>query len=858
MPTASSASSAQSTDGAQTATGTTSTTGAAPAGAPAPGDAAALRARRGLSGIPSAQRARWNELVLLIEAARDAYYNAVDAQSPMADAQYDRLYRELEELEAAHPALAAAGSPTRSVGGRATTDFAPAAHHERMYSLQDVFSTEELQDWAQRMVLETGLPDEELAMTAEVKIDGLAVALTYEDGVLTRAATRGDGTTGEDVTGNVRTISAVPRVLSGSHHPRLLEVRGEVYFPTRKFESFNEARRSQNMERAAQGSPLLQVFANPRNAAAGSLRQKNPAITASRPLSMIAHGVGAVILQPGQEPPALQHEWYEQLEGWGLPVSPYNTVVRGRAERESYITRYADHRHDLLHEIDGIVFKIDDRAVQKELGATSRVPRWAAAYKYPPEEVRTRLLDIDVQVGRTGRVTPFGIMEPVLVAGSRVARATLHNATEVARKGVRIGDMVILRKAGDVIPEILGPVVELRDGSEREFVMPEHCPSCGHLLAPAKDGDVDMRCPNTRSCPAQVTERIAHIGSRGALDIEGLGDEAASALTRPDAGRTEALAALAAGRALETERGRISIPEADLEAMAVSERVEAVDRMIQEEGIPEQQPVLSGEAGLFDLEAQDLCEVFVWRPILRRGAPTGDWRRSRFFWTKQTYDASGQVKKPTAAGKNAVTMLGELQAAKERPLWRILVALSVRHVGPTAARALAERFGSLAALCEADPEELAEVEGVGPTIAASWDAWRRVDWHREILRRWQEAGVRTADDPPATAAPGAQEAGGAGEAAGGDRPARTLEGLTVVVTGSLEGFTRDGAKEAIIARGGKASGSVSKRTSFVVVGDKAGSKETRARQLGLTILDEEGFVALLEGGAAAVGDQSRR
>ncbi|RRD30559.1 NAD-dependent DNA ligase LigA [Actinomyces bowdenii] len=819
----------------------------------------------GLSDIPAGQRARWNELVLSIESARDAYYNAIDAQSPMSDAEYDRLYRELEEIEAAHPALAAAGSPTRSVGGRATTDFAPAPHHERMYSLQDVFSTQEVQEWAERMVAETGIPDEELAMTAEVKIDGLAVALTYEDGVLTRAATRGDGTTGEDVTGNVRTIADVPRVLSGTGHPRLLEVRGEVYFPVKEFEAFNEARRRQNVERAAGGAPLLQVFANPRNAAAGSLRQKNPAITASRPLSMIAHGVGAVVLREGQEPVAQQHEWYERLQGWGLPVSPYSAVVRGRAQREAYIERHAAHRHDLLHEIDGIVFKIDDRAVQRELGATSRVPRWAAAYKYPPEEVRTRLLDIDVQVGRTGRVTPFGIMEPVLVAGSRVARATLHNATEVARKGVRIGDMVILRKAGDVIPEILGPVPESRDGSERDFVMPEHCPSCGTALAPAKDGDVDVRCPNTRSCPAQVTERIAHIGARGALDIEGLGDEAASALTRPDAGRAEALAALAAGRSLETERGSISIPAEELEAMAVSERVEAVAQRIRAAGIIEQPPVLDGEAGLFDLDEEDLRDVFVWRPVSRRGTPTGDWRLSRFFWTKQVHAPDGRVKRPTAASRSTTAMLAQLQAAKDRPLWRILVALSVRHVGPTAARALADRFGSLDELCRADEDRLAEVEGVGPAIAASWAAWREVDWHREILQRWRDAGVRMVDDGAAAGArsrpAGASGDGGGdrdGEPAGAGAPGarRTLEGLTVVVTGSLEGYTRDGAKEAIIARGGKASGSVSKRTSYVVVGDKAGSKEAKARQLGLPILDEEGFIALLEGGPAAIGAQT--
>ena len=791
-----------------------------------------------LSAVPASARERWGELVRDIEAARDAYYNAVHAESPLSDAAYDVLYRELEGLEAAHPALAGAGSPTRSVGGRAVTDFAPAPHHERMYSLQDVFSLVEVQEWAERMGAETGVADDELAMTAEVKIDGLAVALTYEDGILTRAATRGDGTTGEDVTGNVRTIASVPLILSGDAHPSLLEVRGEVYFPTQEFEAFNEERRTRNVQRQADGAPLLQVFANPRNAAAGSLRQKNPAITASRPLAMIAHGVGAIIPAPGEKLPSRQHEWYELLAGWGLPVSPYNTVVRGRSEREAYIERYATHRHDLIHEIDGIVFKLDDHSLQRRLGHTSRVPRWATAYKYPPEEVRTRLLDIAVQVGRTGRVTPFGMMEPVLVAGSTVARATLHNATEVARKGVRIGDMVIVRKAGDVIPEILGPVADLRDGTERVFVMPTHCPSCDTELAPAKDGDVDLRCPNTRSCPAQLTERIAHIGSRGALDVEGLGDEAAGALTRPDAGRREALAALAAGQSLETERGRLSLSAGELDSLHASQRVEAVEEMLKKAGIDGQTPVLSGEASLFDLTEDDLREVFVWRPISRRGVPTGDWRLSRFFWTKQTYDADGRVKKATAPGKNATAMLSQLREARNRPLWRILVALSVRHVGPTAARALATRFRSLDALCHAEITELAEVDGVGPTIAESWARWRDVDWHREILSRWEAAGVRTREETS--------------DQPGTEVPRRSLDGLTIVVTGSLEGFTRDSAKEAIVSRGGRASGSVSKKTSFVVVGDKAGSKEVKARELGLPILDEDGFVSLLEGGPQAV------
>ena len=790
-----------------------------------------------LTAVPAPARERWGELVRAVETARDAYYNAVDAQSPVSDAQYDLLYRELEELQATYPALDLPSSPTHSVGGRAVTDFSPAPHHERMYSLQDVFSLEEVQEWADRVAADTSTTDADLPMTAEVKIDGVAVALTYEDGLLTRAATRGDGTVGEDVTGNVRTIASVPLVLSGDSHPSLLEVRGEVYLPVEAFHAFNEARRTENLARQARGRAPLQVFANPRNAAAGSLRQKDPAVTASRPLAFIAHGVGAIVPAPGEDLPAEQHRWYELLASWGLPTSPYNGLVRGRQEREAFIARYADHRHDLLHEIDGIVFKVDSRALQDRMGHTSRVPRWATAYKYPPEEVRTRLLDIDVQVGRTGRVTPFGIMEPVRVAGSTVSRATLHNPTEVARKGVRIGDLVVLRKAGDVIPEIVAPVLEVRDGSERVFVMPNACPSCGTALAPAKEGDVDLRCPNTRSCPAQLTERVAHIGSRGALDVEGLGDEAATALTQPDAGRAQALAALAAGRVLETERARIRIPAKELRALHPSARVEAAEKLLEARGVGAQAPVLTGEAGLFDLTVEDLRDVMVWREVTRKGEPTGDWRLTRFFWSKETYDAAGAVKRPTAPGKNATSMLDQLVTARTRPLWRILVALSVRHVGPTAARALAARFGSMEALSAATLEELSEVDGVGPAIAASWTDWLAVDWHREVLRRWETAGVRTADDVPA----------GAGAA-------QTLAGLTVVVTGTLSRFTRDGAKEAIISRGGKASGSVSRRTSYVVVGENAGSKEAKARDLGLSILDEEGFERLLAKGPQGLED----
>ena len=828
-------------------------------------DAAPVRAARGAYPADvedtqtragsDAARERMEELTERINAARAMYYDAIDGPSTVSDAQYDLWYRELERLEAEHPELAREDSPTRSVGGRAVAEvFAPVTHRERMYSLQDVFSLEEVEEWAQRVAADLGVQDTDLPMTAEVKIDGLAVSLTYEHGLLTRAATRGDGVTGEDVTANVRTIKRVPQRLAtgGARRvPELVEVRGEVYLPVEAFAELNRrraqenaAREQRNAEREAQpkGSrsrrePMLPLFANPRNAATGSLRQKDPTVTAERPLAFIAHGVGAIRLADGEDLPGSQHEWYALLDAWGLCVSPYNAIVCGRQQREDYIGRYAERRHDLLHEIDGIVFKVDSREDQTRLGHTSRVPRWAAAYKYPPEEVHTRLLDIDVQVGRTGRVTPFGLMEPVRVAGSTVARATLHNATEVARKGVRIGDTVVLRKAGDVIPEIVGPVIEARDGTEREFVMPQCCPSCATPLAPAKEGDVDLRCPNTRSCPAQVTERVAHIGSRGAFDVEGLGDEAAVALTQPDACREDALVALAAGHAVETERATVRLDERLREAMPAADRLDAARAALAAAHVHEQEPVLAGEAGLFDLTVEDLREVSVYQPVRRGGRPTGDWRLTRFFWSKQTYDKNdGSVRKEAVPGKNATAMLAQLEAAKTQPLWRVLVALSVRHVGPTAARALAARFRSLDALRAASVEELSEVEGVGPTIAAAWRAWLEVDWHTEILDRWAAAGVRTADEAPDEPVPA------------------TLEGLTVVVTGTLERFTRESAKEAIVSRGGKAAGSVSRRTSYVVAGASAGSKETKARELGVPVLDEEAFERLLASGPQGLAE----
>ena len=676
-------------------------------------------------------RRRWQELADDVREHQFRYY--VKDAPIVADAEFDRLFNELAAMEGRYPELRVPDSPTQLVGGAGfATEFTAAEHLERMLSLDDVFNTEELQAWSTRVENEIG-PDPDYL--CELKVDGVALALVYREGRLERAATRGDGRVGEDVTLNARTIVDVPENLTESEDfpiPGVLEVRGEVFFMVADFENLNASL-------VEDGKP---PFANPRNSAAGSLRQKNPAVTARRPLRMICHGLGRA---EGFSPATL-HDAYTALEAWGLPVSAHTSRARGLAAVRERIDFWGQRRHTIEHEIDGIVVKLDDIARQRRLGATSRAPRWAVAYKYPPEEAQTKLVDIRVNVGRTGRVTPFAFMTPVRIAGSTVSLATLHNGSEVKRKGVLIGDTVVIRKAGDVIPEVLGPVVDLRDGTERAFVMPTHCPECGTLLAPAKEVDVDIRCPNARSCPAQLRERVFHLAGRGALDIEGLGYEAATAL-------------LTGG-------------------------------------------VIADEGDLFALTADDLIQA-------------------DFFRTKD-----GKL------SANANRLLKNLAEAKDRPLWRVLVALSIRHVGPTAARALAAVFGDLDAIMAATEQRLADAEGVGPTIAAALREWFDVDWHRAIVQKWQAAGVRMADERDSGVEP-------------------TLAGLTIVVTGSLTGFSRDEAKEAIIARGGKAAGSVSKKTSFVVAGDAPGSKYDKAVELGVPILDEGGFRALLADGPAA-------
>ena len=764
-------------------------------------------------------RDRYNDLVTRINAAREEYYN--NDNSPVTDAEYDRMYREVEDIENRYPQLRGADSPTMSVGGGVAEGFAEAPHLAQMMSLDDVFSLEELAGWEARMAEATGISD--LEMTTEVKVDGLSINLLYENGVLVRAATRGNGIVGEDVTANARTIASIPQTFTGTV-PARIEVRGEVYFPVADFLAFNKAREDADEK----------TFVNARNAASGSLRQKDPAETAKRPLAMVAHGIGFVEAGEDFTEPTTQMGWYEQLRDWGLPVSPYTRVLTGRKAIEERIAELGEKRHDLEHEIDGVVVKINDLALQRSLGSTSRTPRWAAAYKFPPEEVHTRLLDIRVQVGRTGRVTPYGVMDTVLVAGSNVARATLHNAQEVARKGVLIGDLVVLRKAGDVIPEIVAPVEDARNGSERPFVMPTECPSCGTALVQEKEGDVDLRCSNKGLCPAQITERLAHVGARSALDVEGLGDESALAMTQPETNRERVVAALVDGNSVTLEDGTVLTLEGGRD-LPHGEQITRAEALLP----APQAPALHTEAALFDLRAQDLRDVMVWKPVKKKGEETGDWEQVRYFWTKayKPRKLRGQtVFEPIepAATKGTEKMLAELDKAKSQPLARVLVALSIRHVGPTVASALAASFHSMDALRAASVEELSAVEGVGEEIGRSLRDWFKVDWHLEVLEAWARAGVRMADEAPEPASD-------------------VLAGLTIVVSGAMPGYDREGAKEAITSRGGKAAGSVSKKTSLVVAGPGAGSKATKAEALGIPVITEQQFADLLEGGLAAVG-----
>ncbi|KAB8287584.1 NAD-dependent DNA ligase LigA [Bifidobacterium ramosum] len=851
-----------------------------------PTDGDALRLDRlDVDAMPAEAAARlWARVAAWVESDQIAYY--IDDAPVSSDAAYDARLRCLQRLEAAFPQLDSPQSPTHRVGGTFSNDFASVRHPSRMMSLDDVFSIEELRDWYDSVIRDLDWPESKpLPMSCEVKIDGLALNLIYRNGVLEQGLTRGDGVTGEDITLNVRTIGSIPANLGGPAEdiPEFVEIRGEVFMRWDDFRTLN----------AEQEDAGRAPFANPRNAAAGSLRQKDPRITATRRLSFYAHGIGTLRWGAGRAAGSHdvvndQSEAYELYTKWGVPVSPHNRTVTNFQQILDMIDYYGEHRGDIEHALDGIVVKVDDLGLQRSLGATSRAPRWAIAYKYPPEEVNTELLDITVQVGRTGRVTPVAILKPVYVAGSTVARTTLHNPSEVKRKGVLIGDTVVVRKAGDVIPELVGPVLERRRGREnqlREFVMPEHCPSCGATLAPAKEGDKDIRCPNVESCPAQLTERIINLASRKAFDIEHLGDQSAIALTNPEENRPDSVATYA--------------PNIAEILVAPGEEPEPYEPAPGLELPPVQTPVLSSEAGLFDLTAADLRDVRVWREAAivevrettdangrkkktrKRIGDSGLWHQVPAFWTaptaarkltaKQLAERGGETAADTAhlgqdypdynvpadavvvrvehktvrgattdvpvivrPGENTRKMFDEMDKARHADLWRVLVALSIRRLGPPTARLIASAFGSLDAIEQASAEDLSTIDGIGPEIAESVVTWfaearESGNWRGAVLEAWKRAGV------------------GVGSAEVSDLP-QTLAGKTVVVTGSLEGYSRDSAKEAIIERGGKAAGSVSKKTDYVVVGANAGSKAAKAEELGIPMLDEAQFATLLETG----------
>ena len=718
------------------------------------------------AGVPVPALERHAELSELVEDARHRYY--VEDQPTVSDAQFDAWFNELLELEKAHPSLATPDSPTQKVGAPVTGEFAKVAHLSPLESLDNVFDADGMTAWlarAERLAEHDPGP-----YLCELKIDGLAIALVYRDGRLERGATRGDGRTGDDVTANVRTIRGIPHRLTGADVPSLVEVRGEVYIPVEEFRKLNE-------QLVEQGDT---PFANPRNSAAGTLRQKDPRVTARRPLRMLVHGVG---VWEGAAEPRTQSQVYDRLREFGLPVSDLYQVVGGLDEINGYIEHYRQHRHDPAYEIDGVVVKVDRFRIQRELGSTSRAPRWAIAYKYPPQEVNTKLLDIQVGVGRTGRVTPFGVMEPVVVSGSTVVRATLHNTAIVAKKGVLIGDTVVLRKAGDVIPEIVGPVTALRTGEERAFVMPTHCPECGTELAYERAGDADLRCPNARGCPAQIRERLYFAAHRDALDIRGLGYVAATALSQP---------------------------------------------------LPPQEPAVRTEADLFGLTLERLTPI---RSVVRdkeSGLPKIDPRTGEQKVVSLFSNADGRP------SQLAHQLLAELARVRQAPLWRVLVALSIRHVGPPTAQRLAAAMPSIDAVMNASEEELAAVEDIGPRVAATIREWFAVDWHVEIVESWRRAGVRMRDETVA------------------ETPLlpQTLRGLTFVVTGTLPAHTREQAGAAITGRGGKVTSSVSKKTSFVVAGESPGSKYDKAVALKIPVLDGAGFEVLLAQGPEAAAKRA--
>ncbi|MFD5721723.1 NAD-dependent DNA ligase LigA [Streptomyces sp. NPDC127036] len=717
--------------------------------------------------VPTRVRDEHASLAEEVEEHRHRYY--ADDMPVISDTDFDQLLRSLEAIEERYPELRSPNSPTQKVAGSYKTDFTSVEHPSRMLSLDNTYSEDDLDVWLDRIYRELG--DQTHQLLCELKVDGLAVDLTYEHGRLVQAATRGDGRTGEDITPNVRTITGIPEQLVGVHVPDRVEIRGEVYFPMAAFKELNA-------HLVAEGS---KPFANARNAAAGSLRQKDARVTAARPLHMVVHGLGLV---EGFQGIDRLSSGYDLIKQWGLPTSPYYRVVDSRAAVKEFIAYYGENRHSVTHEIDGVVIKVDQLRHQVRLGSTARAPRWAIAFKYAPAQINTRLVDIKVGVGRTGRVTPYAQVEPVTLAGSVIEYATLHNQDVVRAKGLLIGDTVVLRKAGDVIPEILAPVADLRTGSERRFVMPTRCPECGSPLRALKEGDSDLRCPNARACPAQLRERLLYLASRACLNIEHLGSVVAAALTHP---------------------------------------------------LKPAEPPIVDEGDLFNLTIDKLLPIRVSALDPASGLPTRDPQTGEETVVTVFANQRGKPKKSTVA------LLRNIESAKSRPLERFLTGLSIRHVGPVAAAALARKFRSLERIEQASVEDLGATDGVGPIIAASLKEWFAEDWHRQIVRKWKAAGAVLAEELPA--------------AEGGPRP---LEGITVAVSGTLGNFSRDAAIEALQIRGARVTGSVSKSTSFVVAGENPGSKVDRANRLNIPVLNEDDFVILLDRGPMSWTDAAGR
>lgn len=660
---------------------------------------------------------------LRAEIREHAYrYHTLD-DPIISDAQYDALMRQLMALEREHPELVTPDSPTQRVGGPVDDLFRPVEHLRPLFSLDNAETREDLEAWVQRMTRQLGeVPS---GYVCEPKIDGLAVVLVYRDGVLDVGATRGDGTTGEDITANLRTIKSVPLRLRGDDIPDLLEVRGEVYMPEKAFEELNQ-------RQAEEGK---QIFANPRNAAAGSVRQKDPSITASRALGIWVYQLG--IVEGG---PELTSHWdtVRYLADLGFRINPESARLGTIEEVYEYVERAEKRRHELGYQTDGVVIKVDSLAEQERLGYTARAPRWAIAFKFPPEEQVTRLLDIRINIGRTGAATPFAVLDPVFVGGATVGLATLHNADQVALKDVRIGDQVVVRRAGDVIPEVVGPVVAARTGEEKVWQMPSHCPFCGNPIV-RPEGEAVARCTGGFSCPSRVREWLFHFAGRGGMDIEHMG-------------------------------------------------YKTIDLLLKE-------GLIVDPADIFTFDTDRLLEYEGW-------------------------------------GEISVRKLREaIDAAKDRPVARLLTALGIRHVGSTVARTLARHFGGLPALMDATEEEIAEVEGIGPTIATEVRSWAQDEANRRLVEKLGAAGVRLEDERA-------------------EEPVSDLlAGATFVISGTLDGMSREEAEAAIEAKGGKATGSVSKKTTALIVGDSPGASKTKkAEELGVPIIDDATFRRLLEEG----------